>query len=602
MLISSKFPGVCLVCQKAINVGDRVSWIPGRKGAEHAVCSDEGKAVQEATEASAATDADIAIPIPDGLSYLGYQKAGIAYAIEKGNTLIADEMGLGKTIQALGYINARPEIRRVLVICPKTVKLNWRNECRKWLVRKFSIGAFPECKKLDGIDITIVNHDNLKKLPPEMTWDLMVRDEAHADKNPKTARSKAVKALRKRCTNVLALTGTPILNKPVELFPLLSLVCPEVWDPPGLKGQEYVGPGEGGGFFKFAKRYCNAHKEYYGRKSFWNFNGASNLPELQEKLRASCMVRRLKKDVLTELPAKRRQTIALKLEDAEDLLAEERRLFDTGILEDGDEWQTLARAKAKLAFEDISRTRRELALKKVPAVLEHVIEALETSEKIVLFAHHHEVIDALTEGLAEFLPARIDGRTPTDSRNEAVQRFQNDPTCRVIIGSIGAMGVGLTLTAASHVIFAELDWVPAMVSQAEDRCHRIGQRNAVFVQHLVIEGSLDSRMVELLIQKQEIADLALDTETLQDVSDRETVSKPAAPEVAPEKIVLVHRQLRFLADRCDGANREDGMGFNKLDAYIGKRLAECSNLSGRQALLGEKIVQKYRRQLEGMTA
>jgi hypothetical protein len=191
------------------------------------------------------------------------------------------------------------------------------------------------------------------------------------------------------------------------------------------------------------------------------------------------------------------------------------------------------------------------------------------------------------------------------SRQAAVEAFQNDPSCRLIIGSIGAMGVGLTLTASSHVIFAELDWTPANVTQAEDRAHRIGQLESVLVQHLVVKGSLDARMVELLIQKQEIADLALDEETLDDVSDRALVEKPSvSDELMAEALKvsgLVHMQLRYLAACCDGANMLDGHGFNKLDTYIGKRLAALPSLTPRQALLGQKIVTKYRRQLEKLS-
>ena len=137
MLITSKFPGVCLVCSRAIVVGDRVSWVRGVKGAAHAMCSAEGKALAAEIAPSAAIDSDMALPCPDGRSYLGYQKAGIAYALEpeRTGTLLADEMGLGKTIQAIGIINASPAVRRVLVICPASLKTNWRNELRGWLTR-----------------------------------------------------------------------------------------------------------------------------------------------------------------------------------------------------------------------------------------------------------------------------------------------------------------------------------------------------------------------------------------------------------------------------------------------------------------------------------
>ena len=602
MLIISKFPGECLTCHREIRVGDRVSWLKGRKGVEHAACSQEGRDIAATTAASRAVDVapNLNIPCPDGLSYLGYQRAGIMYALAHKGTLLADSMGLGKSIQALGVINASPDVRRVLIVCPASLKLNWRNECRKWLTRANVVRVWPLLRDAQGtpdVLVDVINYDILKKLPKDASWDLLVLDEAHYVKNPKSQRTKLVQALKKRCARVLALTGTPILNRPVELWPILQIVAPETWDPAGFARGKQLGAGEGAGFFKFARRYCAAHEVWIGRSKHWDFTGASNLEELQEKLRATCMVRRLKADVLKELPAKRRQTIELEIDADEELDAERTSWGDSDF--------EPVKARARVQFTEISSARAALALKKVPAVVEHMCDALESSPKIVLFAHHRAVIEALRDQLAMYSPVVITGETPIEERQANVERFQTDPTCRVIIGSIGAMGVGLTLTAASHVVFAELDWTPANVTQAEDRCHRIGQLESVLVQHLVVKGSLDARMVELLIQKQEIADLALDEETLEDVSDRAVVeAMTVSNEIMAEALkvsALVHMQLRYLAACCDGANAKDGAGFNKLDAGIGKRLASLASLSPRQALLGQKIVGKYRKQLEGLS-
>jgi SWI/SNF-related matrix-associated actin-dependent regulator 1 of chromatin subfamily A len=424
-------------------------------------------------------------------------------------------------------------------------------------------------------------------------------------KNPKSQRAKLVMALRKRCTRVVALTGTPILNRPIELWPILQLVAPEYWDPAGLKSQQIVGVGEGAGFFRYAKRYCDAKKEWHGRASHWDFSGASNLPELQEKLRQSCMVRRLKADVLTELPPKRRQVIALNRNGSADAAdAEWEALGDARA--ELEAYGDIEKMKKGIAFEDISRARKDLAISKVDAVIEHVRECFESSDKIILFAHHHEVIGRLQDELRDYNPAVITGLTPAALRQGEVEKFQENPECRLFIGSIGAAGVGITLTASSHVIFAEIDWTPAMMSQAEDRAHRIGQLESVLVQVLVVEGSLDARMIELIQHKQMVADLGLDTETLVDVTGEreivETVSERHARELRElaltwEQVQLVHDQLRYLAALCDGATARDGCGFNKLDSGIGKSLAARERLSPKQALLGQKIVGKYKRQL-----
>ena len=578
MMITSKFASVCKSCQRAVRPGDRVVWIKGERGVTHAACSAEGQAVVAAVAASRATDAEIDIPAPPGLTYLPYQRAGISYASQRARTLIADEMGLGKTIQALGMINATPEIRSVCVVCPKSVIRNWEREAGKWLVRQ--------------VAVTVTNYEQVKKLG-EVAFDLVVLDEAHYIKNPKAQRTRAAQALAHRAKRCLVLTGTPVLNRPVELWPILQIVAPETFDPAGTIRGQSVAAGEGAGFFRFAKRYCDAHEEYRGRTKFWDFSGASNLAELQEKLRAACMVRRLKKDVLTELPTKVRQVIPV----CNGVQAGE----DFG--DPGDDYETAITTTRRVAFEDLSRVRHEQAVRKVPAVLEHLENVLENTDKVVVFAHHHDVITALRDGLAAFGVAVIEGETSAADRASAVDRFQTEQACRVFLGSLGAASEGITLTAASHVIFAELDWVPAKLSQAEDRCHRIGQRSAVLVQHLVMAGSLDEKMARLVVEKQEVADAALDDEAVYEGSGEPMTVVTRADRLAKaglteEGIARIHARVRALAAVCDGAQSLDGSGFNKLDSNLGKSLATAPALSIGQALLARKILAKYTRQME----
>ena len=258
----------------------------------------------DAVDASMAPAATLSVPAPAGRSYLPYQLAGIAYALKSKGCLIGDEMGLGKTIQALGVINALPETKRVLVICPASLRLNWAREAGKWLVDSFKTTVITNGETLDlqapGAQLVVINYDRLSKRPEllEVDWDVMIIDEVHYAKNPKAKRSQNVYALAKKAKRVLALTGTPILNRPIELHPILAMVDSANW----------------GSFWSFAKRYCAAHQEWIpGVGQVWNMTGSSNLDELQEKLRATCMVRRLKADVLTELPAKRRALVPLML-------------------------------------------------------------------------------------------------------------------------------------------------------------------------------------------------------------------------------------------------------------------------------------------------
>ena len=241
---------------------------------------------EEKIEASRATSADIELPAPEGMEYLPFQKAGIAYALDRPSTLIADEMGLGKTVESLGVINATPDAKKILVICPASLRLNWKQEAEKWLVNDFRIKAV-DSKKANqpdaDDDIVIINYDVLRKHTAFLrsrTWDLMIVDEAHFLKNPKAQRTKAVLGDKKtdldqiEATRKLFLTGTPIVNRPIEIQAVLGAIDPDAY----------------GNFFSFAKRYAGAYRSQWG----WDFSGATNLDELQDGLRSRCMVRRLK--------------------------------------------------------------------------------------------------------------------------------------------------------------------------------------------------------------------------------------------------------------------------------------------------------------------
>ena len=449
------------------------------------------------------------VPAPAGKAYLDYQLQGINYALNHPGTIIADEPGLGKTIQAIGVINANDTISSVLIICPASLKLNWRNEIDSWLTRFLPVAIFPEVGQ-----ITIINYESLHKLPKSLlSPDLLILDEAHYIKNEKSKRTNQTKVIAKTAKQTLLLTGTPILNRPREIWTLLQVANPGYWDPAVSYGGKSFGAGDGGNFFRFGKRYCAAFKQHVGSTAcnatrgkcsacHWDFTGASNLDELQTKLKESCMIRRLKSDVLTELPEKRRQIIELELK-AEGLPPE----YDG--IEDYDELVKKMRSD-KVLFEQISTLRHDQGLAKANSVISHVEAALEEGvEKIVLFAHHKDVILRLQQALRHHGMVTVTGDTAENERQMATEVFQDDPNCKLFLGSIGAAGVGITLHAASHVVFAEMDWVPGVMTQAEDRCHRIGQKNSVLVQHLVLDGSIDARMCKMLIKKQEVINAAI---------------------------------------------------------------------------------------------
>lgn len=459
---------------------------------------------------------ELEVPAPEGLSYRPYQLAGIDFMRSRRSVLLGDEMGIGKTIQAVGLYNyhsangLRHRPAKVLIICPATLKRNWYKEWNKWAVRKQSIGIC-EGREWPGTDIVIVNYDILPRFHEvvrSVAWDLLIMDECQYLKNKKARRTQQVfgrpatrdgsklpeiKPIEARCK--IALTGTPIPNRPIELYSLLHYLDPMGW------------PNK----LAYAQRYCNAMKNGFG----WDMNGASHLDELQEKLRSSIMIRRLKKDVLKDLPPKERQIIEIEIPEGDEILAKEKRVLQNFQSKDrltDAEYKDLIKLMRSGdcgSFEEMSTIRRLNAVAKIPAVIEHLHEALEASGKVVVFCHHKEVAQALIEEFKDTCVV-VTGSTGLQQRQDNVEKFQNDPNVRLFIGNIIAAGTGITLTAASHVVFAELDWVPGNVSQAEDRCHRIGQTGSVLVQHLVLAGSIDAVMAKTIVYKQSVIEKALD--------------------------------------------------------------------------------------------
>jgi SWI/SNF-related matrix-associated actin-dependent regulator 1 of chromatin subfamily A len=463
------------------------------------------------------------IPAPPGLDYLPFQREGILALATRKHALLADQMGLGKTIQAIGLINAVPSINRVLIVCPASLKATWKNELMKWCHRPMSVDVISPGSAWIPCDIVILNYEQVAKYRSEIdkvSWDLLICDESHYLKNGKAQRTQAVvgkwdnnpagriypiKAVRK-----LFMTGTPILSRPKELWTTVRAL-----DRDGL----------GADWIKFHTHYCAGYQDMHG----WQVDGAAHLDELQARLRSSIMVRRLKADVLKDLPPKRRQVVLLPADTPamQRLLADERAATlkaEAGLnalrarVEALSVNQADAAYKAAVqkldtatavAFNDTAAARHRTALTKLPAAMDFLVNVLASEDKIVVFAHHHDVIDGLVEGLVEYGVTSIDGRTSLANRQIAVETFQTDPKTRVIVGSIGAMGTGFTLTAASYVAFVELDWVPGNLAQAEDRLHRIGQAESVLVQHLMLDGSFDGRMAATVVSKMEVIERAV---------------------------------------------------------------------------------------------
>jgi len=584
-------------------------------------------------EESSSTSQDSSLPevpivYPEGLSPFPYQVEGARFLLQKTGALLADEMGLGKTVQVLLAVNSDPAVNKVLVFCPASVKLNWVREANRWLVRPFDVrylsGKTPEpifLPKDRGLFV-VINYDIADAWSKELSkvhWDMLVLDEAHYLKNRKAVRTRAILGEEKNiglqfpiwAGKKVALTGTPIVNRPAEVWPVLAWIDRKTW----------------GSFWTYAKRYCNLHYNGYG----WDASGASNLEELNRKL-SRYMLRRRKDEVLKDLPPKIRQVLELPPNGATNLIAKEKELWDRYSEE-------LARAKAaveiaraeseeelkealsklralvRVYFQEMSLVRHQLALAKVPKALEHVQDVLESKDKVVVWVHHRDVAEAVFEGLKEYNPVMVLGGSSAEARAEAVRRFQEDKSVRVFIGGITAAAEGITLTASDTAIFVELDWRPGKLLQAEDRIHRIGQTRGVVIQYLVFDGSLDAYMAKRLAEKMEIISRAVDgktageedegTEDVVPLEDHVSITTKEAkePEVklSEESKAAILEALRILSGYdTDRASYRNDMGFSKVDTYIGHELASRSHLTDRQALLGLKLVKKYRRQLEGL--
>jgi superfamily II DNA or RNA helicase len=265
------------------------------------------------------------------------------------------------------------------------------------------------------------------------------------------------------------------------------------------------------------------------------------------------------------------------------------------------------RSSYRYAFTEISEARHRTALAKVPYVVEHVRSVLEEQDKVVVWAHHTDVIRQIASAFGDRAVV-LTGETPLAERQRAIDRFQTDPNCRVFVGSITAGGVGITLTAASVCVFAELDWVPGNLTQAEDRLHRIGQRNSVLVQHLVVDGSVDAQLAHSIVAKQRVIDEAMNKITGEKREELKAESQIPAQTTTDKEfktlrfderdIRRMHEALKQLAWMDpDRAREQNEMGFNKFDSVIGHSLAQQSSLTQRQAVLAWKILRKYHRQI-----
>ena len=429
----------------------------------------------------------------DGLSgtLRPFQKACVKYIASNPKSIIADEPGLGKTIEALAavqHLNAYPAV----VVCPATLKLNWRLEAKRWLPGK-TVEIWEKGNQR-AADIIITNYEMMPKQEAEIRElepKALVFDESHKLKNKKGIRTKAALALSKGIEVVLELTGTPVMNRAEELISQLKI----------------VGHLEDlGGEWTILRRYC------------WN---SDKTEEFNQNLRATCFVRREKDKVLDELPKKQRivvpvavslanynrrkkeviEYIALKMKADEELM----HAIEGKTKEEKKEIIQRHRKTQKVLsaiLPEIESLKQSAAEAKMDSVIEWIRDFIESEKKLVVFGHHQSVVQRIA---SEFGVEYINQHTALKDRQRLVDDFQCNPSTKIIVGTIGTMGVGLTLTAAQDVLMVELGWNAAQMDQAEDRIHRIGQKGSATAWYIVAEGTIETELMEMIEQKRALA-------------------------------------------------------------------------------------------------
>lgn len=444
--------------------------------------------IQKRNEASRKESSEL-VPqsLPNGMEYLPYQIAGIEWMLTHpfNSMLIGDDMGLGKSLQAIGFANER-RIKKICIICPSVVVLKWIGELRKFHIFQGLTIQRIEHKSDEwdkNADVTIVSYNMYDQAKcPKKT--LLIVDEVHYLKSSGSKRTKAIfntKNLSK-FKFVLGLSGTPMPNRPIELYPILKALCHVAIN--------YCDK------HTFGMRFCNARRDQFGR---WDYSGHSNLEELNKLLRGYLMIRREKEKVLTQLPGKRVNIVQFDMDATVEKLDAQIRPYAEEIVK---------RAQHGAGLDGVATHRRLIAERKAPIVAEYIKLILNSTEKVVVFAYHTEVILYLKNLLREFGVAVVTGGMAALQKGEQVAKFVTGD-CRVFLGNIIAAGVGIDLVNASKVIFAEADWVHGNNDQAMDRCFRMGQKNFVDVDFLVYKDSVDEYILKTNFKKRKVVNATL---------------------------------------------------------------------------------------------
>ena len=415
---------------------------------------------------------------------LSHQKEAIEKLLKNDKFILADDMGLGKTTSTV-IASLESGSKRILIICPASLKLNWEREIRNYTDRSVYIC---EGKKYEDADFIITNYDILKNfhdpkdkdnsLILKSNFDLVVIDEAHYVSNAQAQRTKIIMDLTKDIKRLWLLTGTPMTSRPMNYYNILKLIDSPV-------SQNWMA---------YAIRYCNGYQFRVGNKKVWNVTGASNLEELRERTSRQ-ILRRLKTDVL-DLPEKIITPVYLRLKS---------RLYE-GLMGEYYDWYNNRQDESKslsVQFTKLMKVRQVIAEEKIATTIELAENIIEQGKKVIIFSNFTEPLKKIHEHFGK-KSVYLDGSTTKPARQDAVDKFQESDKIQVFCGNMKAAGVGLTLTAAEAVIMNDLSFVPADHAQGEDRAYRYGQKNNVSIFYPLFENTIEGVIYDILSHKKQI--------------------------------------------------------------------------------------------------
>ena len=419
-----------------------------------------------------------------------HQKVAIEKLLANDKFILADDMGLGKTTAAV-IASMECDVKKVLIVCPASLKINWEREIKNYTDKKVLI---VEGRKWGStFDYYIINYDILKnyhtteksedsddyKLLVNEKFDLAIVDEAHYVSNTTANRTRLLNDVLETIPRVWLLTGTPMTSRPINYFNLLKIVD----SPLALNWQSYV------------RRYCKGYQFSVGNRKVWNTSGASNLDELRERTK-SYVLRRMKIDIL-DLPEKIVTPVFVELTSK--MYDEELEEF-TRISNDKKDNETIS-----VTLNRLMKIRQLIAYEKVPYTCEIIDKCLDQGKKVIVFTNFTMSLDMLHEKYKKN-SVILNGSMSKEKKQESVDRFQNEDKVKIFISNIVAGGVGITLTAGEVVVMNDLSFVPAHHSQAEDRAYRYGQKNSVLVYYPVFENTVEKIIYNILQKKKGVID------------------------------------------------------------------------------------------------